>query len=120
MGLGGCLVRPHRSFKLNSTVKQVVFWLVIVLSGVLLWQVVNGAGNKGVKEHSVSFSQFLAEVQQGKVRDVTITGNEVRGVYRDNTTGFYTTAYPNYPDMIKQLQDKGVAFTVKDVGNEIE
>jgi len=102
---------------LNSTVKQVVFWLVIVLSGVLLWQVVNGAGNKGVKERSVTFSQFLYDVQQGNVRDVTINANEVRGVYRDGKSGFYTTAYPNYPDMIKQLQEKGVNITVKDVGN---
>jgi len=102
---------------LNSTVKQVVFWLVIVLSGVLLWQVVNGAGNKGIKEKSVTFSQFLYDVQQGNVRDVTINANEVRGVYRDGKSGFYTTAYPNYPDMIKQLQDKGVNITVKDVSN---
>jgi cell division protease FtsH len=102
---------------LNSTVKQVVFWLVIVLSGVLLWQVVNGAGNKGIKERSVTFSQFLYDVQQGNVRDVTINANEVRGIYRDGKSGFYTTAYPNYPDMIKQLQEKGVNITVKDVSN---
>jgi len=102
---------------LNSTVKQIVFWLVIILSGILLWQVVNGAGNKGIKEQQISFSQFLGNVQQGTVRDVTITGNEIRGVNKDGKTGFYLTAYPNYPDMIKQLQDKGVNITVKDVGN---
>ena len=55
---------------MNSTVKQVVFWLVIVLSGVLLWQVVK-AGNSGVKEREINFSQFMNDVDQGKVKDVT-------------------------------------------------
>ena len=55
---------------MNSTVKQVVFWLVIVLSGVLLWQVVK-AGNNGVKEREINFSQFMNDVDQAKVKDVT-------------------------------------------------
>ena len=40
---------------MNSTVKTVVFWLVIVLSGVLLWQVVK-AGNSGAER---TRNQFL-------------------------------------------------------------
>ncbi|HYE25317.1 MAG TPA: ATP-dependent zinc metalloprotease FtsH [Clostridia bacterium] len=99
---------------MNSTVKQVVFWLVIVLSGVLLWQVV-AKSNTGVKERAINFSQFMSDVNQGNVRDVTIIGQEVRGTYRDGKSGFNTTVPANYPDMIKQLSDKGVSITYKDV-----
>ncbi|HEY7095433.1 MAG TPA: ATP-dependent zinc metalloprotease FtsH [Terriglobales bacterium] len=101
---------------MNSTVKTVVFWLVIVLSAFLLWQVVK-VGNSGQKEKDVNFSQFMAEVDQGNVKEVTITGMEVRGKYRSDNSGFHTTAPANYPDMIKTLKDKGVTMTFKDMNS---
>jgi cell division protease FtsH len=98
----------------NSTVKQIVFWLVIILSGVLLWSVVRN-NSTGVKEREVNFSQFLSEVDQGKIKDVTVYGPEVRGNYNNEKAGFHTTVPPNYTDMYKSLRDKGVNITVKDV-----
>ncbi|HTM40629.1 MAG TPA: ATP-dependent metallopeptidase FtsH/Yme1/Tma family protein, partial [Terriglobales bacterium] len=74
---------------MNSTVKTVVFWLVIILSGVLLWQVVK-AGGAGAKTQDINFSQFLTDVDQGKVAEVTITGVEVTGKY-ENKSQFHTT-----------------------------
>jgi len=50
--------------KLNSTVKTVAFWLVILLSGVLLWQVVK-AGGSGAKEATIPFSKFMQDVDRG-------------------------------------------------------
>jgi cell division protease FtsH len=97
----------------NSTVKTILFWLVIVLSCVLLWQVVK-AGGSGAKEAEINFSEFMSQVNQGNVSKVTMIGTEVRGEYRSDKKGFHTTVPPNYPDMIKQLQDKGVIITVKD------
>ncbi len=66
---------------MNSTVKTVVFWLVIVLSAFLLWQVMK-AGSAGQKDTEVTFSKFLTDVDQGNVKEVTITGQEVRGKYK--------------------------------------
>ena len=99
---------------MNSTVKQVVFWVVILLSGVLLWSVVKN-NSTGVKEREVNFSQFLSEVDQGKIKDVTVYGPEVRGDYNNEKSGFHTTVPANYTDMYKSLRDKGVNITVKDV-----
>jgi cell division protease FtsH len=100
----------------NSTVKTVVFWLVIILSAVLLWQVVK-AGNTGQKDKEVNFSQFMSDVDQGNVKEVTISGMEVRGKYRNDNSGFHTTAPVNYPDMIKTLKDKGVSMTFHDMNS---
>ncbi len=99
---------------MNSTVKTVVFWLVIVLSAFLLWQVVK-AGSAGQKDKEVNFSQFLTDVDQGNVKEVTITGQEVRGKYRNDNSAFHTTAPSNYPDMIKTLRDKGVTMNIRDI-----
>ncbi|MFZ0792792.1 MAG: ATP-dependent metallopeptidase FtsH/Yme1/Tma family protein, partial [Candidatus Korobacteraceae bacterium] len=98
---------------MNSTVKTVVFWLVIVLSGVLLWQVVKGA-NSGAKERDITFSEFLSQVDSGNVSEVTIIGQEVRGKFKNDKAGFHTTIMAGYTDMVKELRDKGVNMTVKD------
>jgi cell division protease FtsH len=100
----------------NSTVKTVVFWLVIVLSGVLLWQVVKAGGN-GQKPKEIIFSEFMSQVDQGNVQEVTILGTEVQGKFRNEKTQFHTTVPANYPDMYKSFQAKGVNITVKDVAS---
>ena len=55
---------------MNSTVKTVVFWLVIVLSAFLLWQVMK-AGSAGQKDKEVNFSQFMTDVDQGNVKEAS-------------------------------------------------
>ncbi len=101
---------------MNSTTKTIVFWLVIIVSAFLLWQVVN-ASHAGQKEKEVNFSQFMTDVNQGNVKDVAVTGMEVRGHYRNDNSAFHTTAPANYPEMIKTLQDKGVLMTFHDINS---
>jgi cell division protease FtsH len=97
----------------NSTVKTVVFWLVIVLSAFLLWQVVKNSSG-GQKDAERNWTQFMSDVNQGNVQEVTINGQEVRGKYRDGKP-FHTSVPVNFPDMYKTLQDKGVQVTVRDI-----
>jgi cell division protease FtsH len=99
----------------NSTFKTIIFWVVILISAVALWQVVKTA-NSGQKVQEINFSRFMAEVDQGTVKDVTLTGMEAKGKLADGSL-FHTTVPANYPDMIKKLQEKGVSITVQDVGN---
>jgi cell division protease FtsH len=96
----------------NSTVKTVVFWLVIVLCAVLLWQVVK-SGSSGPKETAISFSQLMSDVDQGKVKEVTIAGTEVHGKNADGAA-FNTTVPANYPDMYKAMREKNVTVNVRD------
>ncbi len=100
---------------MNSTVKTIIFWVVILISAVALWQVVKTA-NAGNKVKEINFSEFMAAVDQGSVKDVTLTGMEVAGKSGDGAQ-FHTTAPANYPEMIKKLQEKNVSITVKDVSN---
>jgi cell division protease FtsH len=100
----------------NSTVKTVVFWLVILLSALLLWQVVK-TGQSGQKDKEINFSELLAAVDEGNVKDVTINGQEVKGKYKNDNSGFHTTAPANYPDMIKMMRDKGVSINIRDINS---
>ena len=97
---------------MNSTVKTVVFWLVIILAGGLLWQGLKGT-TPGMKEQDINFSSFLDQVNNGKVADVVVSGPDVHGKYKEGNNGFHTTVPPNYNDMYKDLRDKGVNITVK-------
>ena len=98
---------------MNSTVKTIVFWLVIAVSAVLLWQVVR-AGGAGTKEREINFTEFTNDVNQNAVESVTITGTDVHGKFRDKKDTFHTQVPTNYPDMYKTLQDHGVNVTIHD------
>jgi len=81
----------------NSTVKTVVFWVVIGLSALLLWTVIQ-QGRGGQKDTEVNFSQFMSDVDQGNVHEVTVDGMQLRGKHRDGSA-FHTTVPANYPEM---------------------
>jgi cell division protease FtsH len=99
----------------NSTVKTVVFWVVIGLSALLLWTVIQ-QGRGGQKDKEINFSQFMNDVTQGNIHDVTLDGQQVHGKYREGSA-FHTTVPVNYPDMYKTLNDKGVSVNIKDVNS---
>jgi cell division protease FtsH len=99
----------------NSTVKTVLFWLLIVVSAALLWEVVKSARD-GQKDVEVNVTQFMTDVDAGNVRELTVNGMEVTGKHRDGSA-FHTTAPLNYftPEMLKSLQGKGVNIKFRDI-----
>jgi cell division protease FtsH len=101
----------------NSTVKTVLFWVLIIVSAVLLWQVVKSARD-GQKDSELNVSQFMSDVDQGNIRELTVNGMEVRGKHKDGSA-FHTTAPSNYftPEMLKALQSKGVNITFRDINS---
>jgi cell division protease FtsH len=101
----------------NSTVKTVLFWLLIGVSALLLWEVVKSARD-GQKDAELNVSQFMTDVDQGNIRELTVNGMEVRGKHKDGSA-FHTTAPGNYftPEMLKTLQSKGVNITFRDINS---
>ena len=57
------------------------------------------------------FSQFLSEVDAGRVRDVTISGHEISGHFNDSNA-FQTYAL-NDPPCFPKLYNKNVAITAR-------
>jgi cell division protease FtsH len=98
----------------NSTVKTVLFWLLIGVSALLLWQVVKSARD-GQKDAELKTSQFMNEVEQNNVQDFIVNGMEVRGHLRNNSL-FHATVPPTYftPEMLKSLTTKGVSNDFRD------
>mgnify|MGYP000085466295 CR=1 FL=1 len=97
---------------MNSNIKTAIFWVVLICVAVLLWAVVRTGNTR--KEQSLTFTQFLTEVENGRVKQVTITGSEVKGSFRDDNTALRTLIPSNYPDIYKTMREKGVNVEIKD------
>ena len=95
---------------MNSTVKTLLLWVVLIVTGVLLWQVVSRT--QGGNEKDKDFSYILNEIEKGSVDTVEITGSEVKGKFKDGSA--FKTTMPNYPEFFKTLIAKGVTFKVKE------
>jgi cell division protease FtsH len=99
----------------NSTVKTVLFWLLIVVSAALLWQVVKSA-REGQKDAELKTSQFTNEIEHDNVQEFTVDGMEVRGRLKNNSA-FHAKVPASYftPEMLKSLGNKGVNVDFRDI-----
>ena len=93
---------------LSPFYKNLALWLVISLMMILLFNLFNQPRTSLEK---VIFSEFLAALERGEVKEVTIQGNNLYGRYA-NRKEFKTYA-PNYPDLIKALKEKDVKISAK-------
>ena len=102
---------------MNSTVKNVLFWLLIAISAVLLWTVVKSARD-GQKDTELHSTQFMSDMDQNAIQEFTVNGMEVRGKMRNGSL-FHTTAPVNYftPEVMKDLRAKGVDVKFTDVNS---
>lgn len=97
---------------MNSTVRLVVFWLVITTSAFLLWQVVRN-GSTSPKQPEIGYSEFLAGVESGKVEEITLAGNHLNGKYADGTF-FHVTVPSSQEGMLRTLRQNKVSIFVRD------
>jgi len=98
---------PKKSVK---SAKSLLFWIAAGIIIILLWSYVQSLNRP---KEDINFTQFMDSVQDGRVLEVTITGNQVRGKYTDNTT-FKTVMPDQYDDLVKDLRDSKVIINVKD------
>ena len=94
---------------MTSNLKTAIFWVVLICVAVLLWTVVRAGKTR--PEQQLTFSHFLSQVESGRVKAVSITGNEVHGSFNDDAA-FRTTIPLNYPDLYRMLTEKRVNMDI--------
>ena len=85
--------------------KNLMMWSVIVLLIVGLYQLYQNPKQTMVSD-TIPFSKFLKNVEEGRVVQVDIRGNNIEGVLSDGTT--FNTYSPNDPNLVEKLSTKGV------------
>ncbi len=92
---------------MNSTTKTILFWVALLLTAVLLYQVVQRTTTRA--EAEFNFSRFMEEVERGAVREVTIADSQVTG---ELTSGeaFRTFIPMEYPELLSLLRERDVVI----------
>ncbi|MGD0428431.1 MAG: ATP-dependent zinc metalloprotease FtsH [Candidatus Acidiferrales bacterium] len=106
---------------MNSTVRTILFWLLMILLAVVLWRMAS-TGGQSAHDDEPNYTNFLAKVQNNGVKDVQIylspNSAELQGEYREG--GKFrgvTIANTAIPDVTKVLQDHNVIYNYKEVKN---
>ena len=81
---------------MNSTVKSLVFWMVLVAVVALVW---NFSARLNRETDEINFSEFIAMVDSGQVARVEITGSEIVGTSK-SSVNFETTVPPQYGEAL--------------------
>ena len=95
---------------MNPTLRSLLFWAVLVVVGVLIW---NFSTDFQTRDTALPFSEFVAQVEQGQVDTVTLTGNEIAGVLK-NGDRIQTYAPPQYEGLANALLERDVQITAKE------
>ena len=98
---------------MNSTVKQLLIWVVAVTCLLVGWQFVLKNMNAGHNK-TISLTEMQNDADAGKITKVVVSGVDASGTYKDGKETFSTTIPQNYPDLYKDLRDHGVDVTIKD------
>ena len=88
--------------------RNLVMWAIIVFLTIGLYNMFKNPQNIQQK-NDISFSEFLKEVDNGRVAQVNIEGNNISGILSDGKN--FTTYAPNDPNLVEKLSNKGVGIT---------
>jgi len=107
------LLHLNRSIEesgLNDLAKNLMLWVVIA---VVLMTVFNNFGPKDTASQSINYSDFINEVQQGRVQRVEIEEHTVKGTRIDGSK-FTTMTPPDDPKMVDDLLSNKVDVKVNE------
>ena len=90
--------------------KNLAMWAIIVVLTIGLYNMFKNPQNlKAVNQEKIIFSEFLKEVDNGRVVEVQIQGNNIKGVMANGKS--FTTYSANYPNLVEKLSDSGVSIS---------
>ena len=92
---------------MNKFLRNVGFYLLVILIAISF---IDYYSNKDVKKHEINYTEFLQQVEDGKVANVTLVENNIKGTLSDGTD--FTTVTPAFPyndeNLLSKLQTKNV------------
>jgi len=96
--------------------KNLMMWGIIVLLVVGLFQLFQNS-NQPQLVKKVAFSNFLENVEEGRVVQVNIKGNNIEGILSDGSV--FNTYAPNDPNLVEKLTSKGVSITASPLDDKM-
>ncbi len=99
---------------MNTFYKNLSMWLVIGLTMILLFNLFN---KPQANSNTLTYSEFMAQVESKAIKRVGIDGDAISGVLQDGKP--FKTIYPaSDNELISSLRKNGVDISVKEVQKE--
>jgi cell division protease FtsH len=92
---------------MKDTMKNILLWVVIA---VVLLSLFNNFGRRTQSDSGISYSHFIAAVNQGSVKQVAIDGQSITGMLGDGER--FTTYNPGDPHLVDDLLKNHVDIKV--------
>jgi cell division protease FtsH len=89
----------------NNFGKNLALWIIIALLLVALFNLFQNSSSHGTQP-PLAYSDFIAEVEKGQVKDVQITGKVLSGHLTDGRT--FSTNEPDDPTLVQRLLNKNI------------
>ena len=86
--------------------RNLFFWALVILASVLFFSNFDNNSFGSGNSTKLSFSEFLAKIDEGAVKDVTLQGNNAEGHFSDGNK--FSTYMPYYPELIERLKHAGI------------
>lgn len=96
---------------MNPNYRNFALWAIIALLLIALFNLFQSPGQR-TNSREVSYSQFIDDVSNGRVKSVTITGERITGTFADNGSTFQTYS-PGDTGLVARLESKDVAITAR-------
>jgi len=98
--------------------KNLAMWAVIVFLTIGLYNMFKSPqGSINKKKDTLIFSEFLSEVDNGRVVEVQIQGNNIYGILSNGNK--FSTYSPNDPNLIEKLTNKGVSISAAPIDEKM-
>ncbi len=92
---------------MRQSYKTALLWVFLIVMFIALWQLFQQRGHEAT---TLNWSQFMAKVDAGEVREVTIKDLEYTGTLRDNKTFQTTGPVDASATIAEKLREKGVVM----------
>ena len=94
---------------MNSTVKTILIWVLILVAAVGLYNFVEHSSSPGLM---LNLTDFLNKVEAGQVAEVKINRSNLMGKYTAGGSIFRSTIPPEYSRIYDMLVAKGVIVRI--------
>ena len=98
-----------------SSLKTAIIWMLIICMVIFLIATLRHQSQS--PERLLSFTEFMQDVESGKVMSVVVSNTDVKGEYKDEKATLKTVIPENYPNTYDILRAKGVKVTINNQDN---
>ena len=96
---------------MNPNYRNLALWAIIAVLLIALFNLFQTPQQRGMAR-DIPYSEFLREVDAGRINTVTIAGSRISGTYGDSSGGFQTYS-PGDPTLVGRLEEKGVTINAR-------